>query len=308
MKTRSVASCLAVLFVAACSSTGVVALTDGDDAGTGGGDASAAPDTGSALDAAPDAAAVPDASPPPDASDGTVATPDAADAADGAVDTGVDAGPPGDFPTTAPPAPSALPAKVISLFSAAYTGGIAGGDYSGRVDSYNATCFGPLGNTLVDYAIVGAAHTVKEYVLAPSTFGIVETIGATGGTANPPDSAICKGGSQSGSLVIDVTGMTGLHVDVWSPQGSKNFQVLIVGADTTATIAGPGAANGATPGFTYATGALKVDPKGWVAIDLPLSAFGPAGAPAFMSRLALVKLFTTDAGTFFVDNLYFYKN
>jgi hypothetical protein len=306
MKSRT-ALCFAALLATACSSTGVVALIDGADAGATGDDAGAA-DASSANDAAPDATAAPDTGTPPDASDGAVAQPDAADASDGAADTGVDAGPPGDFPTTAPPAPTVPPAKVISLFSAAYTGGIAGGDYSGRVDSYNATCFGPLGNTIADYGIAGANHTVKQYVLAPSTFGIVETIGATGGTQNPPDSAICKGGTQSGALVVDVTAMTGLHVDVWSPLGSKNFQVLIVGADATATIAGPGGAAGSTPGFTYATGALKVDAKTWVSIDLPLSAFGPGGAPAFMSRLALVKLFTTEAGTFFVDNLYFYKN
>ncbi|HEU0054536.1 MAG TPA: hypothetical protein VFQ39_15215, partial [Longimicrobium sp.] len=196
---------------------------------------------------------------------------------------------------------------VISLFSSTYTGGTGNGDYSAKVDSYNATCFGPPGNTVADYTIAGTAHVVKQYSMAANSFGIVETIGATGGTAVPPDSAICNGGTQTGANVIDITAMTGVHFDVWSPGGSGNFQVQVVGADSTGTIAGPGQAPGATPGTTYASGANTIAAGAWVAVDLPFSSFGPGGAPGGISRLALVKFFSTDGGTFFIDNLYFYK-
>jgi hypothetical protein len=207
-------------------------------------------------------------------------------------------------PTTAPAAPTQPASNVISLFSATYIGGTANGDYSGHVDSYNATCFGPPGATLTNYAIAGTtpATTVLEYVLPASTFGIIELIGGAGG----PAPAMCNGGTQGGVDEIDATAMTHFHMDVWSPQGSTTFQIHLVGADTTRTVAGPGAEIGATAGTDYGSPATDVAAGAWVSLDLPLSQFGPAGAPSLLSRLALVKLFSSSAGTFFVDNVYLY--
>ena len=213
----------------------------------------------------------------------------------------------GAAPTAAAAAPTAPAANVISLFSSAYTGGAAGGDSSGKVDSYAASCFGPPGTTVSDYTIAGTTHAVKQYAIPGSSFAIVELIGATGGTAAPPDSILCHGGTQTGANLIDVSGMTAIHFDVWSATGSANFQVQLVSADGTRTIAGPGAASGATSGSTFSSGANVVGKSAWVPFDLNLSTLGPPGAPAAVTRLGLIKFFTTDAGTFFVDNLYFHK-
>jgi hypothetical protein len=213
----------------------------------------------------------------------------------------------GAAPPAPPTAPTAAAADVISLFSSTYTGGEANGDYSGRVDSYHADCFtGPPGAVSVaDHTIAGTSHVVKRYTMAANTFGVIETIGNVGGTATPPDA--CSGGTQTGTHLVDATTMTTIHLDVWSPGGSGNFQVHLVNADGTNTIAGPGAAGGATPGTNYATGANTVTAGSWTSFEIPLDSLGPPGAPAGLTKVGLVKFFTTEAGTYFVDNVYFHK-
>ena len=322
MRTKA-ATCLIAL-VCGCASgddTGDVPndAAPGDDrtmtADASGQDAPSADDSPSALDVNVANDAGPNAE--PDGSSGSV---------DGGADAGAtldattggmtDAGPPDTgavdssfdatvsaAPTTAPTAPTQAASKVISLYSATYAGGT--GDYSSHVDSYNATCFGPPGTTLTNYPIAGTAPaaTVLEYVLPASSFGIIELIGGAGGTATP---AMCNGGTQGGADEVDATAMTHFHVDLWSPQGTTNFQIHLVGADTTRTVAGPGAVIGATAGTDYGSPAIDVVAGAWVSIDMSLSQFGPAGAPSLLSRLALVKIFSSSAGTFFVDNVYFY--
>ena len=208
-------------------------------------------------------------------------------------------------PPAAAPTPAVATANVISFYSAAYAGTAA--DFGARVDSYDASCFGPPGTTLVDYTIAGTAHVVKQYGIPANSFAIIELIGDSGGTPTPPDSPICHGGTQTGANLTDVSGMTTLHFDVWSPGGSGNFQVHLVNADGTHTIAGPGAATGASGGSNFASGANTVGKAAWVSFEIPLSTLGPPGAPAGLTSLGLIKFFTTDGGTFFVDNLYFHN-
>jgi uncharacterized protein YjdB len=209
-----------------------------------------------------------------------------------------------------PAAPAALPtvpvANVLSLFSSAYTGTAA--DKSSRVDSYNATCFGPSGTSVADYTIPGTSHVVKAYSILANTFGIIEMIGSSGGTPSPPDSAICHGGTQTGANLIDVTTMTGIHFDIWSAVGStQGTNVGVVSADATNTIAGPGAASGASQGTTYSSGNATFVAGQWVGVDLPFSTWGPPGAPLGLDKTGLVKFFFFEAGTYYIDNVYFYK-
>jgi hypothetical protein len=210
-------------------------------------------------------------------------------------------------PTTVASAPTLPAANVNSLFSAAYTGGKANGDYSANVSSYNATCFGPGGSTVADYTIAGTSHVVKKYTLPASDFGIIEMIGATGGIPSPPDSTICHGGTQvtTGANLIRTTGLTGIHMDVWSPGGSTVFNVHLTNADGTNTVAGPGAAAGASPGSEIASGSVTIGAGTWVPVDIKFADMGPPGGG--VSNLALVKFFSQTAGTFYVDNVYLYK-
>jgi uncharacterized protein YjdB len=216
----------------------------------------------------------------------------------------------GAAPTTAPAAPSALPSNVMSLFSSTYTGGAAGGDYSSHVDSYNATCFGssPSVAPVADYTIAGTSHVVKAYTPTAAGFlGIIELIGAATGTAISPDSAICNGGTQSGASTVDVSGMTGIHLDVWSPAGSTNFQVRLAGADASGTIPGPGQVGSPAAAQEMGTGAMTVAAGTWVPMDITFASMGPALPSSAFNKLALVKFFSSDAGTFYIDNVYFYR-
>jgi hypothetical protein len=212
-------------------------------------------------------------------------------------------------PTAAPTAPTAAVANVMSLFSSTFTGGTVGGDYSGKVDSYNATCFGAPG-TVADYTIAGTTHVVKKYVMPVNNYSIIELIGATGGTAVPPDSAICNAanpGVQTGSTT-DIATMTALHFDIWMPSASTNFQVrLVYSGDASGQIPGAGQPTPAPVASKDAwTGALSIAAGAWVPIEIPFTTL--AGGPnAGFTRLALLKFFTTDSGTFFIDNVYFHK-
>jgi hypothetical protein len=208
-------------------------------------------------------------------------------------------------PALPPAAPAKLPADVISLFSSAYTG--TAGDFSAKVDSYHASCFGPPGATVADYTIPGS-HALKQYTLPTGGFGIIELIGLTGGTATPPDSALCGGGTQTGLNAINATAMTRIHFDVWSPGGSTNFQVHLVNGDVNGYVnQGPGAPGTAGSPTNFASGANPVAAGAWTSFDIDLSTLGPAGAPAGLTKLGLVKFFSNDAGTFFIDNVYFWK-
>jgi len=212
-------------------------------------------------------------------------------------------------PTAAPAAPTTTPANAISLFSSTFTGTAA--DKSANVNSYNASCFGPGGSTVADFTIPGTSHVVKQYTVPANNFAIIELIGSVGGTPSPPDSATCHGGTQSttGSTLIDVTTMTGgFRFDVWSPAGAaQGTNQQVVSADGTNTIAGPGSAVGASPGTSFASGTTPIAAGQWVTVDFPWASSGPPGAPAGLNKVALVKMFFLNAGTYYIDNIYFYR-
>ena len=198
---------------------------------------------------------------------------------------------------TAPPAdPTAAAANVISLFSAKYTGGTAGGDYSAKVGSYDASCFGgaPGSSTVADYTIAGTSHKVKQYTVAANSFISIETIGATGGTTPNGDSAICNGGTQSGANRIDVSQMTGLHLDVWASKAAVTFNGNVFTAPTLPFNTGAGAISAPIGNKPFAAAT-------WVPIDITF------GDLSQITKMSLLQLFSGEGGTIYVDNVYFYK-
>ena len=210
----------------------------------------------------------------------------------------------GSSPATVATAPSAAPTAAKSLFSSTYTGTAA--DFSAKVDTYDSPCFGPplSGGGVADYTIPGTGHIVKQYMVN-AAFAIIELIGSSGGTAAP---FLCNGGTQTGANLIDMSAMDTVHFDVWSPAGSGNFQVHLVNAGPDNMIAGPGAPAGAGTGnVDYPSGANVIAPAIWVPIDLKLSTLGGYSAGG-LNRLGLVKFFTSDSGTYYLDNIYLYNS
>ena len=171
-------------------------------------------------------------------------------------------------PATLPTTPSKAAANVISLYNSS-------GTYTNSAVTTWATSWGNP-NAVTDFSVSGKA--VKQY--SQLVFSGVDITG------------------------VDLTTYTHMHIDVWTPDASY-FGVKLVnnagGAGTTEAIAKFGPAT--TPALVKGS---------WVSIDVPLTAF--AGM-AFTNVNQLLWLDNADAGapgdekgTFFIDNVYFYRS
>jgi len=164
-------------------------------------------------------------------------------------------------PFVAAPTPTRAEANVISLFSDAYT------DTS--VDTYRTDW--SLGGTLTEISINGDA--VLEY--AGLNFVGIETV----------------------SSQLDISGMTHVHIDIWSPDFT-NFDLTIV------DFGGNGAFGGGDD--TEDTEVVNSPAqRQWVSLDIPLSNFTLGGN----TNIAQYVLGGEPAGSFtlYVDNFYFYN-
>lgn len=118
-----------------------------------------------------------------------------------------------------------------------------------------------------------------------------------GGDAVKEYSSLLYVGVDFSGHQLDLTAMTHVHLDVWTPDASK-FGVKLVdwpgGAYNPQTVK---QAEVAAPGLVK---------KKWVAIDLALSSFTGGG---LSSRDHTAQLILTSSGTatVYVDNVYFYK-
>ncbi len=152
-------------------------------------------------------------------------------------------------PVVAAPTPTALAADVMSLFSGAYTD-IAGTDW-----------FPNWGQSTVVTEVLIAGNATKKY-------------------ANLNYQGVALTGT------INVTTMTHLHLDLWTPD-CTSFKVSLISA-------GP------------VEQAVTLTPtlSGWNSFDIPLSSYTTPNKAAIFQ----LKLEGTPSGsTVFLDNIYFYK-
>ena len=179
----------------------------------------------------------------------------------------VSAGP--QAPTTAPPAPTASQANVISLFSSAYT--------DVPVDTLAASWSSATYNQ-----VTIASEPMIEY--SGLDFVGIEFTGAN---------------------LIDATGYTYLHVDLWTPN-ITSFSIKLVDFGADAAYGGGDDTEGQLT-YTDAT-TPAVTQGGWVSLDIPMSDFVAAGL-ANQQHLAqlIFSALPTGSATVYVDNLYFHK-
>jgi|GEM_PF-1119641 len=177
-------------------------------------------------------------------------------------------------PTTAPPRPTVDPAKVISLLSKAYT--------NVPVDTWAASWSnGNAGANLTELAIGGDA--IKKY-------SKLQYIGI----------------EFTGAHEIDATGMTYLHMDIWTPE-ITDFHVKLVdfGADT---IYSPAVDDTA---FEFAVNATSTPAltgqNQWVSLDIPLANFTGMNLK-HLAQMVLVGATPWGAGSVYVDNVYFHNS
>jgi hypothetical protein len=160
---------------------------------------------------------------------------------------------PPNVPAIAAPTPTALAANVISLFSGAYTD-IAGTDW-----------FPNWGQTTVVTDVQIAGNTTKKYA----------NLNYQGAQFAAP---------------VNVTTMTHLHLDIWTPD-CNTFKVSLINI----------------PPLTQTEQAFTITPTlaGWNSIDIPLTAYNTINR----AGIGQFKFEGLPAGsTVYLDNIYFFKS
>jgi len=164
------------------------------------------------------------------------------------------------YPNSAPPVPTHNPDQVISLFSDAYT------------DVPVDTWLTPWSQGILEDLVI-ADNPVKKY--SNVNFVGIETVGPN---------------------LLDISGMTHLHLDIWTPD-SNTFKIKLVdfGAD------------GAYAGGDDTEHELSYpDPPTaqWISYDIPLTYFADMDITGNLAQYILSK---GPLGTVYLDNLYFYQ-
>jgi hypothetical protein len=176
-------------------------------------------------------------------------------------------------PTVAPPAPTVDPSKVISLLTKAYT--------NRPVDTWGtAWSNGNAGANLTELTVGG--DLIKKY--AKISYVGVEFTGAN---------------------VIDASGMTYFHVDVWTPD-MKAFQVKLVDFGADGAYGGGDDTEAVFTADASTTPALTGQ-KQWASLNIPLANFNMN-----KKHLAQLLFVATGAdagvGTAYIDNVYFHNS
>ncbi|MGC9361421.1 MAG: hypothetical protein ACP5F3_00685 [Candidatus Syntrophosphaera sp.] len=164
------------------------------------------------------------------------------------------------YPNSTPPVPMHDPTDVISLFSDTYT------------DVPVDTWLTPWSQGIYEEVIV-AGNPVKKYTEV--NYVGIETVGPN---------------------LIDATGMSHVHLDLWTPDANDfKFKLVDWGAD--------GAWSGGDDTeheLIYPAPATAQ----WISYDIPLSEFANLVITGHMAQYVLSK---GPLGTMYIDNLYFYS-
>jgi hypothetical protein len=164
-------------------------------------------------------------------------------------------------PTVGAPDPTQDPGDVISLFSGVYT--------DVTVDTWRTDWSSA---TYEEVTIDG--NPTKKY----SNLDVV--------------------GIETGTSTIDASGMTHVHLDVWSPDFTQ-FSIKIVDFGTDG-------AYGGGDDTEHQVNIASSNQEEWVGIDIPLSDFTGLTAREHLAQYILVGQ-PTGATTVYVDNFYFYE-
>ncbi|MEL7162163.1 MAG: glycoside hydrolase family 16 protein, partial [Bacteroidota bacterium] len=167
----------------------------------------------------------------------------------------------GDAPTMAAPTPTLAAEDVISLFSDAYT------------------------DVAIDTWRTGWSSAEFEDVMVD-------------GNATKKYSVLDFVGIESLANTVDASGMTHIHLDIWSPDFTQfGIKLVDTGADNTI---GTGDDVEQQVDFPMPTQGQ------WVSLDIPLSDFTALTTRANLGQYILVGQ-PTGTTTLFVDNIYFHK-
>ncbi len=109
-------------------------------------------------------------------------------------------------------------------------------------------------------------------------------------------------GIQFTSPTIDVSDMTHLHIDIWTPNPTglpKTFKVLLFDLGPDGTFDGN---DNASHEISFTSPILQTEE--WVSLDIPMSDFTGLTSKSHLAQIVL----SGDLPTVFVDNIYFYND
>ena len=163
------------------------------------------------------------------------------------------------WPNSVPPVPMHNSANVVSLFSDAY------------VDVVVDTWLTPWSQGIYEEVLV-AGNPVKKYTMV--NYVGIETVG---------------------SEMVDVSGMSHVHLDLWTPD-ANDFKLKLVDWGLDGAWGGGDDTEHELTFSSPATGS-------WISYDIPLSSFTNLNITGHMAQYILSK---GPLGTMYIDNLYFY--
>ncbi|HYO67346.1 MAG TPA: Ig-like domain-containing protein [Archangium sp.] len=191
-------------------------------------------------------------------------------------------------PATLPPAPThAAGDSVYSLYSSV-TGGYTGtaSDQSARVDTWRTGWSAGTGGEPFTLTTGAGSAAPRKYVFTNSaTYIGVEFYGTAG--ANQIDAA--------------GRGFTRLHLDLWTPDNTTNFQVKLVDFGANGAFGGGDDTEGTATLTADSTPPLAAG--AWLSYELTLAS--DFSGLANMHHLAQMVLVAPNGGTMFLDNIYF---
>jgi uncharacterized protein YjdB len=192
-------------------------------------------------------------------------------------------------PTALPPAPShAAGASVYSLYSSV-TGGYTGtaSDQSAKVDTWRTGWSAGSGGETFPITTGAGSAAPRKYVFSSSaTYIGIEFYGTSG--ANQIDA--------------EGRGLTKLHLDLWTPDNTSNFQVKLVDFGANGVFGGGDDTEGTATLTADSTPPLSTG--AWLSYELTLASDFPGLANRH--HLAQMVLVAPNGGTMFIDNVYFH--
>lgn len=131
--------------------------------------------------------------------------------------------------------------------------------------------------------------------LTPWSQGVYEEVQVLGNPVKKYSNMNFVGIETTGVNLVDISGMTHLHLDIWTPD-TNNFRVKLVDWGTD------GAWSGGDDTESELTYIAPVTGQ-WISYDIPLSSFTGLNITGNMAQYILSK---DPLGTIYLDNLYFY--
>jgi uncharacterized protein YjdB len=194
-------------------------------------------------------------------------------------------------PSTLPPVPSHAPGESVYSLYSSVTGGYTGtaSDQSRKVDTWRTSWSAGFGSEPFPIDTSTGSAAPRKYIFTNSeAFAGVEFIGTA---------------AENRQIDAAGRGFTKLHLDLWTPDNTTNFQVKLVDFGPDGKFGGGDDTEGTATLTADSTPPLSAG--AWLSYELTLASDFPGLAN--MHHLSQMVLVAPNGGTMFLDNIYFHQ-